>query len=757
VKTIHRALVATLVAALIMLAASCGTGRQDTTANTAGDQAAATPLAERPGPAAGFMSPLEMLKHASAPPIDNDRYREGDDFENPLPRNLVSGGGPGETFLNFAPTWDPPVSAALSDSAYVIYRMTNMTEYAGQYRILLNWLTPPADSANLYLGLGNFSSNAWDWRQPSAAGAVNLPDFAPYTSPTGDMLLVVLLLGTDPAALNWVIAGDALQVFAYLYSDLNGDPALNPAPLTVNFDASSSSVIGANIIGYDWDFDNDGTYEIEGDTTGQASHTYTDPGNYTATVRVVTDQGGAGTDSIAFTAVNPANQQPTAVLQLDATAGDAPLTVNLSSASTDDGTIVKHEWDIDNDGDYDFDTGATPSLQHVFARMGSHTLTLRVTDNDFATSADSQVLTVNTGWSSTGIATNVLVAHEMAMALSGPLFAWKPCVAYTDYTNDDMFFAQATSADGSAWAAPVEPVDNSLVVGAGLAMIAATGAGPLLTYGLRDTADNSYSLMMVRANDTTGASWNPPGTVDASRDIGTRSAMTFLGGIPAILSVEKGNYQEQNVPQFYLATDAIGSAWNPPVQIAAAVPGFLRGISAGVANGLPYLAGAQSGQSSATFSVYSASAADGSAWNPALNIGNANTYLGSTALLGGRPALGGGGTGTNSAVYYVRANGAGADDWPTNPIEVAPAGDGGEAYLAVVAGGPALAWINTERLCVMYAKALDVDGAAWGAPYEITARGSAYGQLRIASVLGQPVICYSHTTKKVVETAWLTP
>lgn len=752
--TSPRARAACFLAALLALSAGCGSGRNATDP----PDSASAPLA---GAAAGLASPFDMLRSISTGPADNDRFRLGAACEAALPQSRVAAAGPGKgggSVLTFSPVWDPPASGALSDSAYAVYRMANMTSYSGPDLVQLNWLTAPADYGNLYIGVSDFTKNAWNWKQPGVDNTTSYTDLSRFFAPTGDMLIVVLLLGTDGADLNWVLAGGGLQVSATLDSDLNGDPAQNLAPLSVNFDATGSSVTGAQIIGYDWDFDSNGTYEIEGDGTGLASHIYTDPGDYTATVHVVTDQGGAGTESISFTAVDPANQPPVAVLNLDVSSGAAPLTANLSSASTDDGQIVKHEWDINNDGEFEYETGSTPNLAHIFAQMGIQTVTLRITDNDFATDTDSQAVTVNTGWSTTTIASGISVPHDMAMAVSGPLGNWKPCVAYQDYSSSDLYFTRAASASGSAWSSPVEPVDNTLNTGYGLAMIAATGSGPLLAYGVYENGSNEYSLRIVRATDVTGASWNPPVTVEATRDIGSKSALAFVAGMPALWSIEQGDMQGANTPLFYLATAADGSAWNPPVKIADALPGvFLSGISAAVASGQPFLACSEISQSAAPFSVYSASASDGSAWNPAQNIGGGWTANASAAIIGGRPALGGGGSGTLASVYYLRANGTSADDWPPGPLEVAPAGDGGEACLALLASGPALAWINLERACVMFSSALDANGDAWGAPYEITPRSSANGQLRMVMANGQPVICYSHSFQQKLLCAWLTP
>lgn len=80
---------------------------------------------------------------------------------------------------------------------------------------------------------------------------------------------------------------------------------------------------------------------------------------------------------------------PAADLQQDRTSGTAPLTVNYDASAsydTDDGSapgagISKYEWDWDSDGSFDFDSGADPTVAHVYS-AGVFTASVRVTDND---------------------------------------------------------------------------------------------------------------------------------------------------------------------------------------------------------------------------------------------------------------------------------------------------------------------------------------------------------------------------------------
>jgi PKD repeat protein len=153
----------------------------------------------------------------------------------------------------------------------------------------------------------------------------------------------------------------------------------------VDFTATAADPDGS-ITKYEWDFDNDGTFDMDTGTTPTAHHDYPVDGTYTCLVRV-TDNGTPGLTATATVdvTVNP-NQPPTVSLAADKQAGKGPLTVNFTATGSDpDGTITKYEWDFDDDGTYDMDTGTTPTAQHVYPVAQEsdqvYTCRVRVTDD----------------------------------------------------------------------------------------------------------------------------------------------------------------------------------------------------------------------------------------------------------------------------------------------------------------------------------------------------------------------------------------
>jgi PKD repeat protein len=154
----------------------------------------------------------------------------------------------------------------------------------------------------------------------------------------------------------------------------NSGPLTGSAPLVVNFSSVGSSDPDDSIGSYSWNF-GDGTSS----TAANPSHTYAAAGTYPATLTVYDTYGAASTPAPVTVVVSPGNQKPVAVAGNSAPlSGNAPLTVNFSSAgsSDPDGTIASYSW---NFGDGTGSTAANPS--HTYTSAGTYTATLTVIDD----------------------------------------------------------------------------------------------------------------------------------------------------------------------------------------------------------------------------------------------------------------------------------------------------------------------------------------------------------------------------------------
>lgn len=148
--------------------------------------------------------------------------------------------------------------------------------------------------------------------------------------------------------------------------------------LKIAADASASADSDGQIAAYAFDF-GDGSAAVEG-TASSAEHTYQAAGSYTVSL-TVTDDSGASTSTTTVVEV-AANQPP--VAQFTTEAQGLTLNLDATSSTDSDGKIASYTWDF-GDGS-DPVTGGQPTASHEYAKAGTYTVTLAVSDEDGASS-----------------------------------------------------------------------------------------------------------------------------------------------------------------------------------------------------------------------------------------------------------------------------------------------------------------------------------------------------------------------------------
>jgi len=93
---------------------------------------------------------------------------------------------------------------------------------------------------------------------------------------------------------------------------------------------------------------------------------------------------------------NGPEQRPVAAITATPTQPHVGDTVTLDGSGSHyaNGSITKYEWDLNGDGTYDTNTGATSKTTTSFATAGTHTVGLRVTDSDGATGVTTKQISV---------------------------------------------------------------------------------------------------------------------------------------------------------------------------------------------------------------------------------------------------------------------------------------------------------------------------------------------------------------------------
>ena len=166
---------------------------------------------------------------------------------------------------------------------------------------------------------------------------------------------------------------------------INAPPAANPGgPYNVNegstaqLDGSASTDSDGTVVSYEWDMDNNGSYETAGNpATFDATAKDGPSGPFTVGLRVTDNDGGTNAaqatisvDNVAPTAVpgGPYVERPSVVVYLSGSV--------IDPAPADTHTYA---WDLDNNGSYET---AGQDTQISFPAEGTYIVGLEVTDDD---------------------------------------------------------------------------------------------------------------------------------------------------------------------------------------------------------------------------------------------------------------------------------------------------------------------------------------------------------------------------------------
>ncbi len=200
--------------------------------------------------------------------------------------------------------------------------------------------------------------------------------------------------------------------------------APNPATVgsPVSFDASGSSDPDGTIAKYEWDLDGNGSYETDTGTTAKASATYATEGDRQVGLRV-TDNGGASDTATRTVTVQNHGLQASFTASPNPVAPNATVTLDGSASTTPDGAIVKYEWDLDGNGSYETNSGASPTTTTSYPSPGEYQVGLRITGEGGPTATTTRIVYVGGSYSGAIGATPGLVNYWRLGEQSGSTFA----------------------------------------------------------------------------------------------------------------------------------------------------------------------------------------------------------------------------------------------------------------------------------------------------------------------------------------------
>jgi PKD repeat protein len=162
-------------------------------------------------------------------------------------------------------------------------------------------------------------------------------------------------------------------------------PDRGVAPVTIQFDGTTTATHGATITSYRWDF-GDCSSPV---STPNPSHVFTTAGTYAVSVTATDSNGQAGTADLEIV-VTAYKHAPTASFVWGILDPAKPTLVGFSGQpSIDiDGHITSYAWSF-GDGA----TGSGESSFHPYAKAGTYRVSLTVTDDGGLTAMACQMVT----------------------------------------------------------------------------------------------------------------------------------------------------------------------------------------------------------------------------------------------------------------------------------------------------------------------------------------------------------------------------
>jgi parallel beta-helix repeat protein len=171
-----------------------------------------------------------------------------------------------------------------------------------------------------------------------------------------------------------------------------GGPYVGYVNQTITFNAALSSD-DTGIIGYRWDWTNDGTWDTDWLSSAKTTHSYATAGNYTVNLQVQDGDGFQDNDtaSVTITAENPNQQAPVA----DAAGPYRGLTYqsilfNGSKSYAINTSIVNYTW-VFGDGTYGYEV----SPVHAYDSAGTFTVILTIKDSNGLQAIDTTLAMID--------------------------------------------------------------------------------------------------------------------------------------------------------------------------------------------------------------------------------------------------------------------------------------------------------------------------------------------------------------------------
>ncbi len=252
---------------------------------------------------------------------------------------------------------------------------------------------------------GRIISYAWDFGD----GSTDIGTTISHNYAAAGTYVVTFTLTDDSGSTNSMSALKTVTDRPPVAGFTESTTSVPPGTL-IQFDASTSTDPDGAIVTYSWDF-GDGSTSV-GITT---SHSYAVAGTYKV-VLAITDDSGSGDSAFALKTVIDRSPLANFTESVTSASTGVPISFDASGSIDPDGTIVSYAWSF-GDGS----TGTDQSTVHSYARAGTYTVALTVTDDSGNSDISSGAKTIadrppvaSFTESSTQALTNVAISFDAA-------------------------------------------------------------------------------------------------------------------------------------------------------------------------------------------------------------------------------------------------------------------------------------------------------------------------------------------------------
>lgn len=456
----------------------------------------------------------------------------------------------------------------LGPLAYAGYELRPQDQLNGDQRLRFDWVVPPKPGS-FWVAVGNFRTARWDWKAgPTGNAGLDLSaHYGDYLSPTGQVLVEILIRGGTDAQLGSFVLGQPRgdsDVWA------NPDNAVGSLGTSI---AAYFFIYGTHVVDSDWDLDGNGTFELKGQTTYSHPAVFSSPGIYHPQVRFNFANGGNYIEDCQVVVSDPANVAPVAKLKATPDGGAAPLEVTLDASSSQDlggAPIVRYEWDLDDDGWYETDSGAEPTQSVLLGAAGAFTYRVRVSDSDLASSEAEKTVNITGGWQLHSQASSTNASGSISLAMVGPGGQQHPALVSRDTDSGTILYFNTQDLSGSTLLPPTMLDGGSCSDG----QLFNVDGLPAIAFQKFDNSSGSFkrTVRFIRAQDAQGVNWNASTLVDEELG-GYGIDVGIVNGRPAIVSVN-----ENKQVMYSRAIDTAGLAWPQPQLVYQAPDGLYIGV-----------------------------------------------------------------------------------------------------------------------------------------------------------------------------------